>query len=61
MIKMTRVNYESIRRLSCRDLAILDHVARYRLTTIDVLCRTVQQGLSANAAGKIVNRLCQGG
>ncbi len=58
---MTRVNNKPIGRLSGRDFAVLHHVLRYRLTTIAALCRTVLPGLSANAAGKIVNRLCAAG
>jgi hypothetical protein len=37
---------------------VLDHVARYRLTTIAVLRRTHLKGLSRSATGKVVNRLC---
>ena len=41
-----------------RDRLILDHVARYRLTTLEAIRRVVLRGLSRNAVSKIVNRLC---
>lgn len=44
-----------------RDQVILEHVARYRLTTLEVLGRTVLPGLSRNALNKITNRLCEAG
>ena len=44
-----------------RDRAILDHVTRYRLTTLDAIRRVVLPGLSRNAVGKIANRLCDAG
>ena len=49
------------RRLTGRDHKILDHVMRYRLTTIEVLGRAVLPGLSPNAVLKVVNRLCRTG
>lgn len=44
--------------LSQRDRRIIEHVGRYRLTTIDVLCRAVTPGVSAAALSKVVRRLC---
>ena len=36
-------------------------MARYRLTTVDVLRRTVLSGLSRGASSKVANRLCDAG
>lgn len=44
--------------LSARDRLVLDHVARYRLTTIVALRRTPLVGLSRGGISKIVVRLC---
>ncbi len=46
-------------RLSPRDRQILEHVHRYRLTTVAVLRHHLLSGLSANAAAKITRRLCR--
>jgi hypothetical protein len=46
---------------SDRDRKVIDHVARYRLTTIPVLTKTVLHGLSSNAVAKIANRLTSAG
>ena len=46
---------------SDRDQLILNHVARYRMTTLDSIRRVVLPGISKNAASKIANRLCDGG
>ena len=46
------------RRLTDRGRKIVEHVARYRLTTVGVLRRVVTPGLSANAVSKLANRLC---
>ena len=46
---------------SDRDRQILDHVARYRLTTLEAIRRVVLRGLSRNAVSKIANRLCDVG
>lgn len=48
-------------RFSSRDRKIVEHVARYRLSVIEVLCRRVLPGLSPNAVAKIANRLCRSG
>jgi hypothetical protein len=48
-------------RLRGRHRKVLEHVARYRMTIIEALCRTVLPGLSPNAVSKIVNRLCRSG
>jgi len=48
-------------RLSGRDRQVLEHVARYRMTTITTLQQSLFPKLSANAAGKIANRLCRPG
>lgn len=58
---MTSVKYKPFARLSRRDCAVLSHVARNRLTTVEVLSHTVLQGLSSNGAAKILNRLCGAG
>lgn len=44
-----------------RDRLILEHVARYRLTTIKAIQRVVLPGMSRNAIDKITNRLCDAG
>ena len=44
-----------------RDRLILEHVARYRLTTITAIQRVVLPGMSRNAIDKITNRLCDAG
>jgi hypothetical protein len=44
-----------------RDELIVEHVARYRMSTCKVLRRGVLAGLSQNAASKILNRLCREG
>lgn len=46
------------RRLSHRDRQIIEHVVRYRLTTIQVLCRAVLPNVSRGAVAKITGRLC---
>ena len=56
---MTQRHSKNIGKLSPRDLLVLDHVARYRLTTITAL-RLVLGGLSRAAVSKIVSRLCDG-
>ena len=58
---MPRVFTQLARRISERDRRIVEHVARYRLTTVEVLRRTVIGGLSANAVSKVANRLCDSG
>lgn len=45
--------------LSNRDRLILEHVARYRLTTLEALGRVVLPELSNNALSKITGRLCK--
>ncbi len=44
-----------------RDRLILEHIARFRLTTLEVLGRAVLPGMSRNALNKITNRLCASG
>ena len=44
-----------------RDRLILEHVARYRLTTLEAIRRVVLRGLSRNAVNKLANRLCDAG
>ncbi len=44
-----------------RDRLILEHVARYRLTTITAIQRVVLPGISRTAADKITNRLVRAG
>lgn len=44
--------------LSARDRLVLDHVARYRLTTITTLRRTPLAGLSRSGISKVIVRLC---
>ncbi len=45
--------------LSDRDRSILEHVARYRLTTLEALRSVVLPKLSRNALNKITGRLCK--
>jgi hypothetical protein len=52
---------KKIHRFSRRDREIVEHIARYRITIIEVLCRRVLPGLSPNAVSKVVNRLCKTG
>ena len=49
------------RQLSLRDRKIVEHVLRYRLTTVEVLGHVVLPGLSPNALSKISSRLCDAG
>lgn len=58
---MNRQSRQSIRRISARNRCVLDHVARYRLTTVEALGRVVMPGLSANTISKSVNRICDSG
>ena len=44
-----------------RDRLILEHVARFRLTTLEAIQRVVLRGVSRNAVNKIANRLCHAG
>lgn len=46
--------------LTQRDRQVLEHVARYRMTTISALRRAVLSDISENAVGKIASRLCAG-
>jgi hypothetical protein len=46
-------------RLTWRDRAIMNHVLRYRLTTVNVVERAVLQQYSRNAVAKCINRLCE--
>lgn len=48
-------------RLSRRDREVIDHVARYRLSTVAALRATVLGGLTRPAAGKMLKRLCEAG
>jgi hypothetical protein len=48
-------------KLTSRDLDILHHVARYRLTTRDVLQREFFSEASPSAVGKVAARLISGG
>lgn len=52
--------HKTRRRLTARDRQIVDHVGRYRLSTVEVLSPVVLAGLSRNAVTKLVNRLCDG-
>ncbi|WP_437191139.1 hypothetical protein [Planctomicrobium sp. SH527] len=47
--------------LSGRDRQVLEHVARYRMTTTTTLQQSLFPKLSTNAVGKIANRLCRAG
>ena len=58
---MTDAKPNPPRCLKPRGREIVEHVARYRLTTVEVLCRIVLTGLSPNAVSKIANRLCNAG
>lgn len=55
---MTAKNKTHRHTPNSRDRLILEHVARYRLTTLEVLSRAVLPGLSRNALSKVTNRLC---
>lgn len=44
-------------RLSTRDAAILEHIARYRISTAEVLHRQFFRGRRANAVTKVTSRL----
>ncbi|MBI1315076.1 hypothetical protein GC176_27610 [bacterium] len=44
--------------LSARDVVILDHIARYRISTPEVLHRLFFDGSRANAVTKVTSRLC---
>ena len=46
-------------RLTARDRAILKHVMRYRITTNEVLHRTMFAGMAANSVTKVTRRLCR--
>jgi hypothetical protein len=46
-------------RLSVRDITILEHVARYRISTGEVLHKLFFHGCRANAVTKITSRLCR--
>jgi hypothetical protein len=54
---MNRVERTAGGPITARDRNIIEHVARYRLTTIDALRQTLLRGHSAGAARKIVARL----
>ena len=54
-------SHSSNLRLMQRDQAWLAHVARYRLTTVDVVQRLLQPNVSRNAIGKVLGRLCDAG
>lgn len=56
MVKSTR----RARRLSQRDRHIIEHVARYRLTTRETLHQLFFEENEPNAAVKVANRLCEG-
>ena len=49
------------RRLSTRDRRIIEHVARYKLTTKEMLHRLFFDQNEPNAAIKVANRLCDEG
>lgn len=46
-------------QLSTRDVSILEHVARYRISTGEVLHRLFFKGCRANAVTKVTSRLCE--
>jgi len=48
-------------RITGRHRTIIEHVGRYRLSTLEVLGRVVLPGTSRNALSKLVNRLCVAG
>lgn len=58
---MSEVPKASSQALTGRDRQIIDHVARYRLTTVAVLTQAVLPRLSSNAVSKIANRLASAG
>jgi hypothetical protein len=54
-----RTSEKALRRLTARDRKIIEHILRYRLTTVEVLRTAVLSGQSLNAVSKIANRLCR--
>ena len=52
-------SWKSRRRLKPRDQQVLQHVARYRLTTSEIVRRAVLIELSHNAVTKLMNRCCE--
>lgn len=50
-----------LKSLTHRDRQVLEHVARYRMATTTTLRQGLFPKLSANAVGKIANRLCRAG
>lgn len=48
-------------RTTLRDRQIIEHIRRYRLTTLEVLERVVLPSTSRNSLSKITNRLCVAG
>lgn len=59
MTPMTPSEPNPPNRLSTRDLSILEHVARYRISTGEVLHRLFFDGSRANAVTKVTSRLCE--
>lgn len=55
---MTDSNQQS-GRLTQRDQRIMQHISRYRITTNEVLSRTVLEESSPNAIVKVTRRLCR--
>ena len=55
---MTDSNQES-GRLTPRDRRIMQHISRYRITTNEVLSRTLMDEASPNAIVKVTRRLCR--
>lgn len=58
---MSRSNARRYSQITGRDREVLEHVARYRLSTTRALGRAVLPNVSLNAVGKIANRLCAAG
>ena len=58
-MKPKKENYR--RGQTDRDRLILEHVARYRLTTLAAIQRVVLPGMTRNAVDKIANRMCDAG
>jgi hypothetical protein len=55
--KRTKREKNRATQLKLRDKSILEHVARFRLTTVDVLHQAILVGDSPNAIAKLLNRL----
>jgi hypothetical protein len=58
VMKHRNRRHSAVQPLKVREQRTLEHVVRFRLTTVEVLNRAVLTGDSPNAIAKLVNRLC---